>query len=103
MIPLPESPLWMEHKQQQKQEKYIGHSLPNIEQNISKLQQIICNSIPPLLLFLSPLSGGYTISFYAISLVEDMKIGNADIVHNRSSEVLLVLPYLKVNIIITIT
>lgn len=35
-------------------------------------------------------------SSHILGLVGSRVVGNADIVHNRSSEVLLVLPYLKV-------
>lgn len=44
-------------------------------QNSLFLTTIISMSIPPLLLFLYPISGGFTISFFAISIVEIMNIG----------------------------
>jgi predicted MFS family arabinose efflux permease len=94
---LPESPLWLATNNKLKQglealEK-IGASsdaeeLPNalteskVIDEPSRIQTgisfatIISTVIPPLLLFLFPISGVYSVSFFAIHLAESMHIGH---------------------------
>ena len=94
---LPESPLWLATNNKLKQglealEK-IGASSdaeelqnalteskvidePSTIQNGISFATIISTVIPPLLLFLFPISGVYSVSFFAIHLAESMHIGH---------------------------
>ena len=94
---LPESAPWLEHKSNKEEMRtgQIKTKNSNDRSTLDKEQDspiskssyprqkssyLISNLILLLFLFLYPLSGGYTISFYAISIVENMNIGHAEIV-----------------------
>jgi len=95
MTLLPESKPWLEHKLKKEEsdsmetknsndrfsfDKEQGSLISKSSYTKQKSAYIISTIIPPLFLFLYPLSGGYTISFYAISIVENMNVGHAKIV-----------------------
>ena len=83
MTLLPESKPWLEHKLKKEEndsmetknsndrfsfDKEQGGLISKSPYTKQKSAYIISTIIPPLFLFLYPLSGGYTISFYAISI-----------------------------------
>jgi len=94
---LPESPLWLATNNKLKQglealekigagsgaeelnnqltESKVSNEPSTIQTGVS-LATIISTVIPPLLLFLFPISGVYSVSFFAIHLAESMHIGH---------------------------
>ena len=93
---IPESPLWLAQKVKTETElaNAMKISYPSASTDLNRVQKkqrikdtfsifstktststIISTIVPPTLLFLLPISGVFTISFFAISIVENMNIG----------------------------
>ena len=92
---LQESPFWLSHQKKLKQEVKAAPSVQTVATDVENTNTaesspkaepastqtfffkntIISTAIPPLLLFICPITGVYSISFYAISLMEKMSIG----------------------------
>ena len=61
-------------------EKETGKNEPTVIQTKCFKNTIISTCVPPLLLFLCPITGVYSIGFYAISLMDSMCIGQPAVV-----------------------